>query len=331
MTADKEYIVQNISDIIAVFSVISSLWTILACSYSLKHIPQPKHVLKFVFKTVLCVAVSDLFYLISKLMGSNQSGHWLCQLQSVINQIGSLGSVLSTLTISITIHFCLIRSVPMNDLNLDAYFSKYLIILVSLVFISTILPFATNSHNSTGEYCNCWLKDDYSFWDHFWKVFTFHIPLWVSIVYMLFVYYKIYNMWTNIKSNNMRVKMLFAYPMILTMCFTPATIRRMYEMISGNVAPFWLITCHILCAVLLGILDGVIFTWSIWKSKEINIFSLHCLQYESIEGEQGENSEIDMHMTGINVTDESTTSTKYDNPHKTSEQHNKLLFDIIEI
>eukprot|EP01084_Bolivina_argentea_P160693 279786_1 len=285
MNANLMVILLYTSYAFAALSVTSTILVLIGCLYLYKTADDS---MKYVLKIIFFVAISDMIYAISKLMGTHDSETSLCLTQSLLNQTGSFASVLWNVVISASMHHCIRRNITIDKLN--PYFAIYCCLpILLLVVISLCLPFSTQSHGPSGEQSHCWFRGD-ELWDFIWRKSMFYVPLFITITYMFAVsiyvhckVWKIINAHHNDNESVRSIKLLFGYPIILIICFGPATIRRIYDWITHphSNTPLSLIISHALFGALLGFFHAVLFAWSIWKTNKIT-----SQQHESNTNEQ---------------------------------------------
>eukprot|EP01084_Bolivina_argentea_P240977 404663_1 len=227
----------------------------------------------------ICVLLSDLIYAISKTMGTPTTGNnVVCITQAVLNQFGSVASVLWVLVISYVLHNAVNNS---SFLVSSRQILRYMYVVWFSAFVFTVLPFTTNSYGRAGGQ-HCWIKGEaeellQEVMNIFWRYSLFYVQLWVTIMYSLYTYYKMYTYYkransqiTTLTSNN-NTRNIFQqigfFPFILILCFTAPTIRRVWETLIPMEVPFWLKVIHAVTTALLGTFDSITMFIMLCKCK----------------------------------------------------------------
>jgi len=259
------------------------------------------------------VAVSDLILAISNLMGAPDHGP-LCFIQSILQQIGDISSLLWVVCISWTINrLTTLTMLPTED-DLRTLLVRMHIIIWGITLVSTILPLTTNSYGVAGGWC--WIKGVTDI-DIMWRYICFYGLIWVAIIYMIVIYVKVWKRLNVVhydidgedgvedmddekremntvhtagngttgdvpavsstsvisagdqqgsseqvqlqrKQNNTLQRMKF-YPLILLICYTFPTIRRVIDWATNDQTPYFLAVLHTFFAAIPGFLDAIVY------------------------------------------------------------------------
>jgi len=136
------------------------------------------------FKLVLFLSISDLCYAITGFL--NSDAYEQCIAQAVLTQLFSLSSIAWTTSIAFTLKRAILDKVHPDSLG--ANLPRYQLVCWGVPIFLTILPTFSKSYGYSNGWC--WLVDD-SF-GNAWKFCSFYLPLWISILYLIIVYYRIY-------------------------------------------------------------------------------------------------------------------------------------------
>lgn len=219
---------------------------------------------KFPFKIVFILSVFDLFHSIGFLIPTyNSTGSDLaCQLQAGFLQFFTIGSVLWTSFIALSLYQIIVKSSSFTERNL-----KYFLITILIIcFISTLIPYLNNSFGLVAGWC--WIKQstksfNYVFYERY---FFFFIPIWCIIISNVLMYCKVSLTVKNTSIDNRTIrslnKKLKFYPIILVLCFLPYTIKSILELLNE---PFFikhkfeLTIIAGVCRTSIGFFNGVVY------------------------------------------------------------------------
>ena len=137
----------------------------------------------------------------------------------------------------------------------------------------------------------------------------FYVPLWICVIFMIFVYCKVWTKLSataqrsqqseaflenedeesmseaaggdrgisrddvprkrDNSSKSSTLQRMKYYPMILMICYLPATIRRMSELFGDNhISPFWLAAMQVLFSSLIGLGNATVYGFSQQSVRE---------------------------------------------------------------
>eukprot|EP01083_Nonionella_stella_P071338 191549_1 len=157
--------------IVASFFIIINYWAIRSLRKQLA------------YKLTLWIAVSDLVHAISFCMGA-PSTHDVCILQGIVMQFGSVSSIGWVVAVSWTInHLMTAKQITRGGLKRKLYLMHIIIWSTSILF--TILPLFTDTYGTAGGWC--WFANAQII-DTVWRYLVFYVPLWLAIVYMIYIY-----------------------------------------------------------------------------------------------------------------------------------------------
>lgn len=187
------------------------------------------------FRLIFYMSIADILNNISYLIPSQGVS---CYVQAVSNTLFPLSSVLWTSVIA----FCLRRVVIKEDYELMRYEKYYLIYAYGMPFLALIPPAATGLLGYAQGWC--WIKaegDSYVLGSVL-RLICFYIPLWSVITYNIVVYisiirqlnFEIQFMTEDTEIRRALVRRLVFYPIILIICYTVVTIKRIYDVISPD-------------------------------------------------------------------------------------------------
>ncbi|OMJ67236.1 hypothetical protein SteCoe_35654 [Stentor coeruleus] len=220
--------------------VVANSLSILSCLLILSIYILAKNLRIYAFKLVSILCIIDILKSLSMILPtySLNSSDSMCKIQGIFVQFFTLASFMMTFITGLALYMCIyIR----ND-----YISKanwfFGIIVFIFPFIGTLLPWYYNMFEKDRVWC--WVGRD----PIFWRIITFYGPLWLLNGINLWIYIKI------IRKINERehgsIKRLRIYPLILVLCYLPATIERTFEMVSYGDS--------IIMIIMMGVGDGLL-------------------------------------------------------------------------
>lgn len=112
------------------------------------------------------------------------------------------------------------------------------ILILALCMLSAGLPFTTDNYGIVQGFCWIHINGDSYLTGTIWRLSTFYIPLWIIIIYVCYVYYrvikeiKMLRVVTEIHNRhiNNAIKRLALYPAILIIGWLPVSVQRCIEM-----------------------------------------------------------------------------------------------------
>jgi len=237
---------ENFLDICsAIFSLLSLLSSVTVLGYYITF----RGLRKYAFKLVAWTALSDAIRCLGNLMGSPERGD-ICRTQGFLKTFGGVASLLWVGFMAFTINLIILQKL----MNLNFLMRIYHMISWTTAGIAAFLPLAFNAYQPTGGWC--WISKNgigaVLRWTSFYAILWF-LFLWISYVYIY--------LWCYVKGLPHQdglprsVSRLWIYPVILLICYGPASVRRVWEIIGTP--PFWLAVLHICFGSLHGTLNAL--------------------------------------------------------------------------
>lgn len=184
----------------------------------------------FAFRLVVYMSLMDIGHAVGFFLP--QDPIELCKIQAAITSYFSLASVLWTAAISYTLYHAVVRRKEVAPLEF-----KLLFFANGVSFLALVPPIVEDSYGPSEGWC--WIQDQGKNYvsGTFWRLMTFYVPLWIVIVFNLFVYISVIRflnqqvqlMLLPDQSAARLVSRLKLYPMILIGCYFLPTINRIYQ------------------------------------------------------------------------------------------------------
>ena len=181
------------------------------------------------------MSIADFIFTISFLIPSNQ-GEILCQTAAFVKTHGCLSSVLWSAIIA----YSLYKTVFYPEEDLEAKERRFLLIGFGIPILTAITPFIFDMYGQAQGWC--WIKIDESSDYNIalgisLRLATFYLPLWIIIPINLYIYTSVIKHikneieYTDEQSDFRQalILRLGSYPLILVICFLPATVKRIYD------------------------------------------------------------------------------------------------------
>eukprot|EP00483_Globobulimina_turgida_P002069 UN02071 len=178
-------------DILVVINVICSLFSFFGALFIMFNylmFPEFKH--NFAFKLIFFVAIGDLVSSVSNFFGNPEDNIGLCIFQGLLSEAGALTSICWVTAISVSIWMIISAQSPPTTEDTTRWLKKMHIVIWLYIAICSILPLTTNSYGGAGGWC--WIKGKPGA-DNIWRMFVFYIPLWVCVIFISFVYCRVWN------------------------------------------------------------------------------------------------------------------------------------------
>ncbi len=249
-TQSEKDALEVVVDITAGFSFLGCLFIILV--YLLF-----KELRVFAFKLVLHMTVCDSVRCVGFLLV--HAGKSLCEVQAVLIQAGSIGSILWNGVIARTLYLSVVKDVR----NVENTEVKYTVMVYVLATVLTALPWTTLSYGDSEGWC--WIKgareEDYVT-GNIWRGVCLFLPLFLVTLNNIYSYYHIIRTLKQGFSHpdiSSIVHKLRFYPIILVCCYICAFIKRIYNLAEPNADdfPFALIAALTLGSI--GLVNAVIY------------------------------------------------------------------------
>lgn len=172
----------------------------------------------------------------------------LCTIQAFFFSFFQLASVLWTVIIAQVLYETIVLRKSSFEEDMPRFHA--MVWIPSLVMAA--VPLLTDSYgDSTGW---CWIIENNSdiMSTGLWlRMICFYIPLWCSVAFYFIAYFKIKSAVSSMleanNDNDSKITLIGLqnrlkwYPRVLAMCFTMPTVNRLYQCITGDIGPLWLI------------------------------------------------------------------------------------------
>jgi hypothetical protein len=254
---------------------------------------------------LFCLALSDFIHSISSFVKTRDFASGIidssCIAQGILMNFGEISSISWTSVIAMSIYLGTIIS----DFSKVKKYLFYIYVYTTSLLL-TFLPLITQSYGYAGAWC--WLNtkdlEDTNAWIWSLCIYIFH---WSNIIFSIFAvfksirYFKI-RAFEVVEDNqeqsnflkNFCIVLKF-FPIILIICWVPATINRIYLFATGIENTF-LYTIHAFFTSMLGFLNALVYSYY-YKSHLKS-----CLMAKVEVKEENNQMEIDNNVYVKNVT-----------------------------
>jgi len=246
------------SFLFSLLSLISSLTVIMYYMWF-------KHLRKFAFKLVALTALSDSIRCVGNLMGSPADGP-LCQTQGFLKTFGGVASFFWVGCMAFTIQLICTSDVK----NPECLLLRYHYVTWTMASFSAFLPLGLSSYTALSSWC--WISGDSEGSILRWT--SFYGILWFFFIWICYVYI---SLWWHLKDlpdkSNVpgMVYRLWIYPLVLLICYGPASIRRVWNIVGDP--PYSLAVVHVCFASLHGFVNAIAYG----RNSDIRDLNKHLL------------------------------------------------------
>jgi len=207
---------------------------------------------KLAFHLIAMVALCDALAATTSFFG-HPKNPVLCNFQALADNFFAVGSFLWYASIVIIIHLIIQVKLWKPPLR------KMHCVVWSTSALCALLPLTTTSYGPDAI-CRCWIKSDST--GAVMQLITFYFPLWVTAGFILYVVFRMraqgQNLLIILETESTIFKRLRFYPYVLLVCYTFATINRIYMTISGDVS-LPLTVLHVFFTRISGFVNFVLF------------------------------------------------------------------------
>lgn len=244
-TESQEEVLVYCSFVFSLLSLISSGSVIL---YYLSF----KELRKFAHGLVAWVAVADSIRCVGNLIGSPETGQ-LCEAQGLLKTFGGVASLSWVGCMAFSIR----QISTQRTINSGSLLWKFHLVTWTVSLCSAILPLAYHEYVPVGGWC--WISSHEEGILLRWT--SFYGLLWLDITWIGFVYV---SLWLSLKDLPLKerqpqvsrmVSRLYFYPLILVVCYGPASVRRIWDLFGTP--PYWLAVLHICLSSLHGLMNAI--------------------------------------------------------------------------
>lgn len=204
--------------------VVANALSVISCLLILSIYILAKNLRVYAFKLVSILCIIDILKSSSMILPtySLKASDHLCKLQGILVQFFTLASFMMTFITGLALYMCVYVK---NDYRSKANW-LFGILVFTFPLIGTLLPWYYNMFDKDRVWC--WVGKD----PVFWRIITFYGPLWLLNGINLWIYIKIIRKLN--EGEHGSIRRLRVYPLILVLCYLPATIERTFEMFSND-------------------------------------------------------------------------------------------------
>lgn len=252
---EQREIIGTTTQILSVLSLCGSVFIVI-CYLKFRDLRN------FAFKLVCFMSICDMCSSVAKLLG-NPGGDdpitqtALCTFQALLLSFFELGSILWSAAIAFTLHMALLRRMPSFQSNvIGQQMYKYHVIIWTFVAVEVLLPLTQQAYGNTVGWC--WIKNEKDVYH--WRLIQFYIPLWIAVFYCMFVYIKVFFRLKESRdagSSRLMTRIMY-YPLVLVVCFGPATIHRLFEFFTQKTS-FTLAMFHAVFSSVFGLSNAIVY------------------------------------------------------------------------
>jgi len=242
----------------SLISLISSLMVIMYYAWF-------KELRKFAFKLVALTAVSDAIRCVGNLIGSPEDGP-LCQTQGFLKTFGGSASFLWVGSMAFTIQLICTSEIKDPDLLLR----RYHYITWTTASFCALLPLALDEYTDLDSWC--WISGDGD--GNILRWTSFYGILWFFFAWICYVYIALWWQLKDLPDKSKIPRMvyrLWIYPLVLLICYGPASIRRVWNLVGDP--PYWLAVVHVCFASLHGFVNAMAYG----RNSDIRALNKHLL------------------------------------------------------
>lgn len=235
---------QKTKDLIA-YSIVafSNIISVFACLGIMFLYYKARELRVYAFKLVVCLATLDLFKSLTMIIPtySSDSQDFFCVFQACAYQFFTIGGFLLTLLMAVSLYLCIFR----NFQDIEKYNKVFFVCIILASTCATVPVFAFHVWGRVNYWC--WVSKDYLMF----RILIFYGPLWIENISNVFLYYRVVD---KLKDENFEIYRLRFYPLILVVCYLPATLTRVLEAFDVDV-PLFLILLTGFCDGILGLVN----------------------------------------------------------------------------
>jgi len=224
-----------------------------------------KELRKFAFKLVALTAVSDAIRCVGNLIGSPGDGP-LCQTQGFLKTFGGTASFIWVGCMAFTIQLICTREI--RDPN--RLLLRYHYVTWTLASFSAIIPLALDDYTSLDSWC--WISGKGEGVVLRWT--SFYGILWFFFAWICYVYISLWWHLKDLPDNSKVPRMvyrLWIYPLVLLICYGPASIRRVWNIVGDP--PYSLAVVHVCFASLHGFVNALAYG----RNSDIRALNKHLM------------------------------------------------------
>mmetsp|Transcript_10616 Transcript_10616/g.25966 ORF Transcript_10616/g.25966 Transcript_10616/m.25966 type:complete len:800 (-) Transcript_10616:247-2646(-) len=227
----------DLSAIVLINYVVSSISAVGSLGIILFYASFPD-LRNFSYTLVFWMAVSELAYAASNLIGNPSDGSAECYAQAILQSYSILAAILWNLVIAYVLKNAILF--PQKMLGITKRLPYFHLYCWGAPLVLTVLPIATHSYgNSIGW---CWIKGTTA--GEFWRFFQFYLPLWAVMGYNIQMYMSVREALNEVRGISGNT--LLYFPIILVFCWFFGSINRIQNIISPERPKSWLFMLQVI-------------------------------------------------------------------------------------
>lgn len=239
-------------EVLVMCSFVFSLLSLISSGTVIVYYLSFKELRKFAHGLVAWVAVADSIRCVGNLIGSPDTGQ-LCEAQGLLKTFGAVASLSWVGCMAYSIR----QISTQRTINADSLLWKFHLITWTVSISAAIIPSAYHEYVPVGGWC--WISSHQEGVLLRWT--SFYGLLWLDITWIGFVYV---SLWLSLKDLPLKerqpqvsrmVSRLYIYPLILVICYGPASVRRIWDLFGTP--PYWLAVLHICLSCLHGLMNAI--------------------------------------------------------------------------
>jgi hypothetical protein len=242
---------------------------------------------------IFCLSVSEFLCSIVAFVKSDSiydsiSSDSVCVAQGFLSNLVEISSICWTSVISASI---LLATMSPEVSKIPRYYTYFFLYSIGVPIILSVGPLLTQSYGPAGAWCWMDMRDNNDNVGQFWAILIY-IFNWVNIIFNFIAIIRSIRYFNirafEVKEQNERESnflrsycvVLKFFPIILIICWLPATINRLYNFLTDdeNVV---LYSLHAFFTYLQGFLNSLVYSF-----YYRNIFRLCCKDKDNVRGEQ---------------------------------------------
>jgi len=251
-----------------------------------------KRLRNFAFKLVVYLSISDVILTFGNMLISDQfddaTSDQVCYLQALLTNYGGLASILWTTVIAYTLYITVVK-----QKSAPTYHGRFLLYGFGIPLLMTAIPMLTDQFGSAGGWC--WIKADPNnkAAAGAMRFLEFYLPLWGAIGFNLYSYLQVISYIKRFAGgNNLEIRFvnrLKYYPFVLVVCWTFASINRVYTLFFDEIPILNIL--HIAFGGLQGFLNAMVYgcTISVRQVYGGYFFCFRSCLYDSVDKQEGQN------------------------------------------
>lgn len=266
MLSDKN---MNEGHIYSIIVGIASGLSMLGCSFVIVAYLSLKELQVFSFKLVVYLCIVGFGHSIGILylafLIPNSYSQTLCDIQASVIIYTTLSSILWTVSIVHSLYRIIVKQDNhIQNSHLKYHFLSY---ISPALIVATVNIFGSiEDYNSNNQWC--WISNNGLWKDSILRGISLYVPLWILILYSIFVYYKIIltikqaeeYMTQEVYVKNQLVRRLRLYPCVLILCYSLTSAYRFMQLLDLEVSSdFFLRFLAALFSTLAGFLHSIMY------------------------------------------------------------------------